>query len=197
MMKPHSPSFVALLVSSLPLSLAQSESGCAAVPNVWLTNYGFPDASGLTQFSCNGNQVANANVPTPLGTGEYDNPYSAALSVSATTFKKCETVYIPYFRKYFKFVDGCAQCGTSIFLRTERLDGNGANVVRMTETDQGAGKLHIDLYLIQSDANIQQSGCETSFGAWGGNTVLRNPPSSLPYEREFNKALPHQNKTLR
>ena len=122
-MKPSISYFVALLVSSFPLSLAQSTSGCTAVPNVWLTNYGFPDASGLTQFSCNGNQVVDANVPTPLGTGNYDSPYAAALSKTATEFSKCETIYVPYFRKYFKFVDVCAQCGKSRLLHGRALVG--------------------------------------------------------------------------
>ena len=53
-----------------------------------------------------------------------------------------------------------------------------------TETDQGNGILHIDLYLIQSDANIGQSSCEQTLGTFGGTTytVLRNPSSTLTYD---------------
>ena len=83
---------------------------CTAVSDVHFTNYGYPDASGLTQYSCDGDQEVSGNVATPLGDGTAAKPYSAALSDTATAFKKCETVYIPYFQKYFKFVDICAQC---------------------------------------------------------------------------------------
>lgn len=53
-----------------------------------------------------------------------------------------------------------------------------------TETDQGNGILHIDLYLIQSDADIGQTSCEDTLGNFGGTTytVLRNPPSTLTYD---------------
>ena len=53
-----------------------------------------------------------------------------------------------------------------------------------TETDQGNGILHIDLYLIQSDANIGQTTCEDTLGNFGGTTytVLRNPASTLTYD---------------
>ncbi|MDI1492529.1 MAG: hypothetical protein OHK93_003743 [Ramalina farinacea] len=135
---------------------------CTAVSNVHFTNYGYPDASGLTQYSCNGDQEVSGSVATPLGDGSFAKPYSAALSDTATAFSKCETVYIPYFQKYFKFVDICAQC----------------------QTDQGNGILHIDLYLIQSDANIGQTTCEDTLGNFGGTTytVLRNPASTLTYD---------------
>ncbi|KAL9100986.1 MAG: hypothetical protein Q9163_003708 [Psora crenata] len=135
---------------------------CTAVQQVHLTNYGFPDASGLTQFSCSGSTPGTANVPTPLGSGTHSSPYAFAASATTQTFQKCETIYIPYFRKYFKFVDVCAAC----------------------ESDQNAGKLHIDLYLVQSNSDIGQTPCELSFGVFGGTsyTVIRDPNPNLPVE---------------
>ena len=104
--------FVPLIITSFAyIRVITAQGSCQAVSNVHLTNYGFPDASGLTQYSCNGDQKADSNVLTPLGSGTYSSPYSAALSNTATAFKKCETIYIPYFRKYFKFSDICAACG--------------------------------------------------------------------------------------
>lgn len=95
---------------TLLLSAPLAAFACTAVSNVHFTNYGYPDASGLTQYSCNGDQEVSGSVATPLGDGSFAKPYSAALSDTATAFSKCETVYIPYFQKYFKFVDICAQC---------------------------------------------------------------------------------------
>ncbi|KAL9639273.1 MAG: hypothetical protein Q9164_001019 [Protoblastenia rupestris] len=135
---------------------------CTAVSEVTLSNYGFPDAGGLTQFSCSGSTLGNSNVPTPLGIGTYLDPYTFAASGSGQNFQKCETVYIPYFKKYFQFRDLCAAC----------------------ESDESTGKLHIDLYLIQSNENIGQTPCEQEFGILGGTTytVIREPGQSLPFE---------------
>ena len=103
------PTFTLLFIAARAgLSLA-----CTAVSQVHFSNYGFPDASGLTQFSCAGSQAVTANVPTPLGTGSFSSPYSFATSTTSQTFQKCETIYIPYFRKYFKWTDICAQCRKS------------------------------------------------------------------------------------
>ena len=116
--------YIALLIQQ---TIAQSTGGsCVAVPDVNFSNYGFPDASNPTNFSCNGNQPNGPGIPTPLGSGDSGSPYSAALSNTATAFQKCETVYIPYFRKYFKFVDTCLACGSlqNLFNHSVYLDGS-------------------------------------------------------------------------
>lgn len=45
------------------------------------------------------------------GDGSYSNPETFATAQSNTDFKNCDVVYIPYFRKYFQYLDHCVQCG--------------------------------------------------------------------------------------
>ena len=111
MMRLYNGIHLLLIASVSQITVSQSTGGsCTPVTGVSFSNYGFPDASNPTNFSCTGNQPNGPGVPTPLGTGAPGSPYAAALSDTATAFRKCETVYIPYFRKYFKFVDVCAAC---------------------------------------------------------------------------------------
>ncbi len=107
--------FIAALLSLLlGAGLSQADGSCQAVSSVHLTNYGFPDASGQTQFVCDGSTAKAGNLNTPLGDGTYNNPYAFATSNVSTTFAYCETIYVPYLHKYFKFIDTCIQCCESL-----------------------------------------------------------------------------------
>ena len=171
------------------LSLAFQTSlslACTAVSQVHLTNYGFPDASSLTQFACSGSTPQASYISTPLGEGTYASPYAFAASGSGQNFRQCETIYIPYLKKYFKFSDLCAQCGMRSYIEEfyplSAADG-------LSESDEAENIQHIDLYLIQSNADIGQSSCEKQFGRFGGSTftVIRDPDPNLPIECETNQ----------
>ena len=92
--------------------------GCGVVGGVKFTAYGFPDADGIPAYKCNGNQVATTgpNDRTELGDGSFGNPYAAA-AAGNSVFKKCELLYMPLLKKYFRVQDDCSGCG-SYSLRT-------------------------------------------------------------------------------
>ena len=99
-------------LSFLVLSLTGSSAGCGVVSGVKFTAYGFPDADGVPAYKCNGNQVVQTgpNDRTELGDGSSGNPYAAA-AATGSTFKKCELLYMPLLKKYFRVQDNCSGCG--------------------------------------------------------------------------------------
>ena len=107
-------------ISIALLAIAGSGLACNRVDKVRLTNYGFPDASGIPSYHCNGDKPVPSQPggKTLLGDGSFNKPYAAAASKSSKTFKQCQTIYVPLLEKYFKIQDDCAQCGKSQNFRT-------------------------------------------------------------------------------
>ena len=95
------------LVSFSDFSLA-----CNAERGIKLTNYGFPDASGIPAYKCQGGNVVptGPNDRTELGDGSFGNPYAAA-AAGNSIFKKCDLIYVPILKKYFRVQDDCSGCG--------------------------------------------------------------------------------------
>ena len=92
------------------LALAGSGFACNLVTSVKLTNYGYPDASGIPSYACQNGQPVEPGTSTELGDGSFGNPYAAAAAVTSTTFKKCQKVYVPLLEKYFIIQDDCSGC---------------------------------------------------------------------------------------
>ena len=99
-------------LSLFVLLLTGSSMGCEIVSGVKFTAYGFPDADGVPAYKCNGKQVAQTRSidRTELGDGSFGNPYAAA-AAAGSTFKKCDLLYIPLLKKYFRVQDNCSGCG--------------------------------------------------------------------------------------
>ncbi|KAI4158987.1 MAG: hypothetical protein LQ342_006960 [Letrouitia transgressa] len=140
-----------LALSLLFLSLTGSSLGCDVVSGVKFTAYGFPDASGTPAYKCNGNRVVQTQPgdKTMLGDGSFNKPYAAA-AAGGSIFKKCELLYIPLLKKYFRVQDDCSGC---------------------------------DLYVVQANRDIGQSGCERQFGTFQYghplHEVIRSPGSGF------------------
>ena len=120
-------------------SLTPSTLACNTIGGIKLTNYGYPDASGTPAYKCNGNKVlpSKPGDKTELGDGSFKNPYAAASADPSQSFlNKCELIYVPLLKKYFRVQDNCSGC-----------------------VDK-----QVDLYLIQSNKNIGQTQCELDFG---------------------------------
>lgn len=98
------------------LSLSGSSVGCSTEKGIKLTNYGFPDASGTPAYKCKGGKVVNTQQgdKTELGDGSFKNPYAAAASGNSV-FKKCDLIYVPILKKYFRVQDDCSGCGMFSF----------------------------------------------------------------------------------
>ena len=92
------------------LALAGSGFACNLVTSVKLTNYGYPDASGIPSYACQNGQPVEPGTATKLGDGSFGNPYAAAAAVTSTTFPKCAKVYVPLLEKYFIIQDDCGGC---------------------------------------------------------------------------------------
>ena len=106
-----------LLTLALALfSLSGFSVACSVSRSIKLTNYGFPDASGTPAYKCRGGNVV-ATRPgdkTELGDGSSGNPYPAA-AAGNSVFKKCDLLYVPLLKKYFRVQDDCSGCGTYRF----------------------------------------------------------------------------------
>ncbi|KAL8952984.1 MAG: hypothetical protein Q9222_001135 [Ikaeria aurantiellina] len=122
---------------SIVLSLASLGLSCSTVSGVKFTAYGFPDASGTPAYACNGNTVVASQTggKTVLGDGSFGKPYSAA-AAGGSIFKKCELLYIPLLKKYFRVQDDCSGCVSK----------------------------QADLYIAQYNTDVGQTGCEKQFG---------------------------------
>ena len=94
------------------LSLTGSSLACGVVSGVKFTAYGYPDADGTPAYKCNGNKVVptQAGDKTMLGDGSFGKPYAAA-AASGSVFTKCELLYHPLLKKYFRVQDNCSGCG--------------------------------------------------------------------------------------
>ncbi|KAL8795539.1 MAG: hypothetical protein Q9195_001960 [Heterodermia aff. obscurata] len=143
-------------LSLFVLSLTGLSVGCGVVSGVKFTAYGFPDADGVPAYKCNGNQVVQTgpNDRTELGDGSFGNPYAAA-AATGSTFKKCELLYLPLLKKYFRVQDNCSGCISK----------------------------QADLYIAQSNKRIGQTGCEQAFGTFNIgqplHEVIRDPGSGF------------------
>lgn len=104
----HKPTALTIFL----LSLTHHSTGCSVKSGTKFTAYGFPDANGVPAYQCNGNQIvlADSSHRTLLGDGSYNNPYAAAAHGNSD-FQKCELVYVPLLRKYFRVQDDCSGCG--------------------------------------------------------------------------------------
>lgn len=96
------------------LSLAGSSLACEVVNGVKFTAYGYPDASGIPAYKCQNGKPVNTgpNDKTELGDGSFGNPYAAAASRNSV-FKRCDVLYMPLLKKYFRIQDDCSGCGMS------------------------------------------------------------------------------------
>lgn len=149
--------FYLAIVQSLLYSLVHSQS-CSSETGVKLTFYGFPDGmSDVTSFGCSGTTpLATSMSGTAGGDGSFANPETFATAMTNTNFKQCEIVYIPYFQKYFQYMDHC----------------------EAAITDYAAGLTHLDLW-IGPQSNEGQLSCEQDFGVLTDQTIIRSPPSTL------------------
>ncbi|CAF9914649.1 MAG: hypothetical protein ALECFALPRED_009661 [Alectoria fallacina] len=148
-----------ILIALLQLSLLFRNviSTCSTTSDVEFTFYGFPDGnSDTTSFGCSGSTKVTDG--TAGGSGSYANPETFATALNNPTFVPCEVVYIPLLRKYFQYMDHCEEC-----------------------MDLYPGTIRIDLW-VGSDVNGGpiQTTCEDDFGLKTGQTIVRDPPSSLP-----------------
>lgn len=146
-----------LQLISVLLSFASLGMSCASVSGVKFTAYGFPDASGTPAYACNGNTVV-ASQPggkTVLGDGSFGKPYSAA-AAGNSVFAKCELLYIPLLKKYFRIQDDCSGCVAK----------------------------QADLYIAQFNSDVGQTSCENQFGAFDIgkplHQVLKDPGAGRP-----------------
>ena len=91
------------------------------------------------------------------GDGSYAHPETFATALNNPDFVPCEIIYIPLLQKYFQYMDHCQEC-MSLYPNTIR----------------------IDLW-IGSDVNggQKQIECEDTFGLKTGQTIVRDPPSTL------------------
>ncbi|KAG6999262.1 hypothetical protein G7Y79_00036g072180 [Physcia stellaris] len=134
------------------LSLTGSGMACSTVSGIKFTAYGFPDASGIPAYKCNGNTVTTTgpNDRTQLGDGSFGKPYAAAAARNSI-FQRCELLYMPLLKKYFRVQDDCSGC-----------------VAKQT-----------DLYIAQSNQDIGQTSCEQQFGTFNIgrplHDVIRSP----------------------
>ena len=103
-------------LSLLLLSLTGSGMACETVSGIKFTAYGFPDADGIPAYKCNGDSVATTSSSdrTQLGDGSFGSPYAAAAQRNSI-FQKCELLYMPLLKKYFRVQDDCSACGQSSF----------------------------------------------------------------------------------
>lgn len=99
------------------VSLSDFSLGCNVERGIKLTNYGFPDASGIPAYKCRGGRPVptQAGDKTELGNGSFGNPYAAA-AAGNSIFKKCDVIYVPILKKYFRVQDDCSGCGIFAFL---------------------------------------------------------------------------------
>jgi len=152
-------SFILLaILQSFLFSLVHSQS-CSTQTAVKFTFYGFPDGmSSTTAFGCQGTTpLETSQSGAAGGDGSYAHPETFATAMTNTNFKQCEIVYLPYFQKYFQYMDHCVKA----------------------ISDYAAGITLLDLW-IGPQSNQGQLPCEQAFGHLSGQTIIRSPPSTLP-----------------
>ncbi|KAL9070529.1 MAG: hypothetical protein Q9161_004826 [Pseudevernia consocians] len=149
-------SLILIVLLQFTLLFRNVISTCSTTSDVEFTFYGFPDGpSDTTSFGCSGTtQVADG---TAGGDGSYANPETFATALNNPNFVPCEIVYLPLFQKYFQYMDHCEEC-----------------------MNLYPGTIRIDLW-IGSDVNggPTQTDCEDAFGLKSGQTIVRDPPSTL------------------
>ncbi|EHY59193.1 hypothetical protein HRR83_001535 [Exophiala dermatitidis] len=156
-----------LACASIVLKLSDSDAAAvgsltSSISNVQHTFYGYPDndpPGPATAYNCGGrNFVAG-------GTGTHDNPLTMATAPGK--LNQCETIYVPYLKKYVRFEDTCAQCTD---------DWNG-----------GSGKRHIDIWTGSSTINggQKQIDCEDALTPDQPKTIVRNPAANLEVDGKF------------
>lgn len=151
------PSFYLAIYQSLLFSVVYSQS-CSTQSGVEFTFYGFPDGmADTTSFGCQG------TTPLPVdqsgiagGDGTFANPETFATAMTTASFKQCEVIYIPYFQKYFQYMDHC----------------------QAAIADLAAGITLLDLW-IGPQSEQGQLPYEQNFGVLTDQTIIRSPPSTL------------------
>ena len=170
-------------LSLFALSLIGSAVGCGVVSGVKFTAYGFPDADGIPAYKCNGNQVVQTgpNDRTKLGDGSFGSPYAAA-AATGSTFKKCELLYMPLLKKYFRVQDNCGACSRFSAPRNAScmtLSPSLTLILCLCAVSK-----QTDLYIAQSNKDIGQTNCELAFGNFNIgqplHEVIRDPGSGFP-----------------
>ncbi len=91
------------------------------------------------------------------GDGSYANPETFATALNNPNFVPCEIIYLPLFQKYFQYMDHCEKC-MDLYPSTIRID-------LWIGSDVNGGQTQID--------------CEDAFGLKQGQTIIRDPPSTL------------------
>lgn len=101
-----------LSVALALVALSDFSLACKVERGIKLTNYGFPDASGIPAYKCKGGRPVPTQPgdKTELGDGSFGNPYAAA-AAGNSIFKKCDVIYVPILKKYFRVQDDCSGCG--------------------------------------------------------------------------------------
>ncbi|KAL9093869.1 MAG: hypothetical protein Q9165_003792 [Trypethelium subeluteriae] len=127
---------------------------CQTVDAVQFTFFGWPDNSppgAGKAYTCPGRG------PSSGGTGTHDDPVTIATAIGE--LNKCDTIYIPYLKKYGIFEGYCQQC----------ID------------DWNGHKYHIDIWTgsSQEGGDQDQTGCEWKFTPATAQTIVRNPPPGL------------------
>lgn len=109
------PSYCFTALAAVSLLSQYVFAQCTPVDSIKLTAYGYPDGqSDTTSFGCNGATAFQSTTQTPGvagGAGTYDNPFTLATMEGSTLLTECELVYVPYFKKYYRFQDHCTGCG--------------------------------------------------------------------------------------
>ena len=153
------------IIAIMCACLSSTVQACGAISSVQHTFYGFPDndpPGPATAFNCGGrNFVAG-------GSGTFSDPLTMA--TAPNEFSQCETLYVPYLKKYVRFEDTCAQC---------------------TE-DFKSGKRHIDIWTGSPNINggQKQINCEDQLTPDGNgeHTIIRFPAGNLAVDGKSGSA---------
>ncbi|KAL9065030.1 MAG: hypothetical protein Q9157_007620 [Trypethelium eluteriae] len=122
---------------------------------VTMTFFGWPDNSppgAGKAYTCPGRG------PTSGGTGDYDDPVTIATAIGELNV--CDTIYIPYLKKYGIFEGYCQDCIDDWKERKRRID------IWTGSSQEGGGE--------------DQNTCERKFTPTAASqTIIRYPPRGL------------------
>jgi len=105
----------------------------------------------------------SADTPQAGGVGTFEDPLTMATSTKF--FTKCATYYVPRLQKYVIFEDDCVEC----------------------DSDADQGIMHIDIWTGSNTGSGGKSllACEDSFTPGSGESVISDPPSTLPVDCKY------------
>ena len=168
-MKPTKAGILATLISTT--RAAPTKKKCYSIDPVSLTFYGFPDndpPSADIAWDCGRGYKAGGNHLLPghvyiyiyrtnleIGNGTYTNPLTTATAPGE--FNACETLYLPYLRKYLRVEDTCASC--------------------ISDWAKEPKEHHIDVWMESGRGDDPGTvlGCEEGFTPKRGVSVVREP----------------------